>query len=408
MSNTVLLVEDDSAMRKSITQSLRMDGLEVLETGSFEEAVLHLNRRFEGVVLTDIRLPGKDGFEVLNHCRSLDEKLPVLLLTGEGDIPMALEAVRQGACEFLEKPIHPDQLTQAIKKWLMARELTLKNRLLEERLNQTDSVANAFPGRCEAIKTFRKRLREVSTMPLNVHIQGQDGTGKSLAAQAIHDLSKTYGDIVLVDAVSVQASSFEAEIKQARGGTLLLRNIELASIEQQTLIQGEIEGASKVRIVTTSSDSLDECLTKGMLKSLYYTLNVVTLDTLTLKERQEDILEIFQTYLLHYSKTFNASPPAVTSEVRAALMARSWDGNLKELQAFAQRFTLGFTLSDEEDAKLSLSQQVRSYERLLLVEALQIHNGSTQLAADELRIPVATLYDKLRKHDLKPKQYRSS
>lgn len=408
MPSTVLLVEDDSAMRKSITQSLSMDGLDVIETCSYEEAILQLNRHFEGVVLTDIRLPGKDGFEVLDYCQKIDEQLPVLLLTGEGDIPMALEAVRQGACEFLEKPIHPDQLTQAIKKWLMARELTLKNRLLEQRLNQTDSVASAFPGRSEPIKVFRRRLREISTMPLNVHIQGAEGTGKTQAAQAIHDLSKTYGDIVFVDAVSVQASTIESEIKQARGGTLLFRNIELATIEQQTLIQGEIEAATKIRVITTSSSTLDSCLNNGMLKSLYYTLNVVTLDTLTLKERQEDILEIFQTYLLHYSKTFNSDPPAVTSEVRAALVARSWEGNLKELQAFAQRYSLGFTLNDEADTKLSLSQQVRSYERLLLVEALQIHNGSTQLAADELCIPVATLYDKLRKHDLKPKQYRSS
>lgn len=408
MSNTVVLVEDDSAMRKSITQSLSIEGFKVIETSCYEEALFHINARLDGVVLTDIRLPGKDGFDVLNHCQEIDVQLPVLLLTGEGDIPMALDAVRQGASEFLEKPIHPDQLTQCIKKWLIARKLTLKNRMLEDQLHQIDAAAKSFPGRSDAVEKFRATLRDISAMPLNVHIQGAEGTGKTLAAQAIHDLGKTYGDIVVTDAVAIQPDSLQSELKLCRGGTLLVRNIEYANIEQQAYLQSEIEKSSKIRIITTSTAPLPDCLKMGMLKSLYYTINVVTLDTLTLQNRKEDLLEIFQAYLLHYSKTFNYTPPAVTAEVRAALVARSWEGNLKELQAFAQRFTLGLGTDEEADSKLSLSQQVRAYERLLLVEALQVHNGSTQLAADELYIPVATLYDKLRKHNLKPKEYREN
>ena len=146
VANTVLLVEDDKSLRRSIAQVFELEELDVMEAGTVIEAEDHISTSFDGVVLSDIRLPGKDGFDLLAHARKTDADLPVILLTGAGDIPMAVRAMSQGASEFLEKPCHPDELVKKIRHWLKARSLVLENRRLERLLLERDEARRLFPG----------------------------------------------------------------------------------------------------------------------------------------------------------------------------------------------------------------------------------------------------------------------
>jgi two-component system C4-dicarboxylate transport response regulator DctD len=407
-ANTVLLVEDDKPLRRSIAQIFELEELNVIEAGTVIEAEDHISTTFGGVVLSDIRLPGKDGFDLLAHARKTDADLPVILLTGAGDIPMAVRAMNQGASEFLEKPCHPDELVKKIRHWLKARSLVLENRRLERLLLERDEARRLFPGNSEVIREFRTRLRKYAELPAHLHFDGQEGAGKTIACQAVHDLSGASGEFVILEANEISEEMLASKLEQAERGTLVLRNVERANRATQELMAKIITRSDGVRTLSTSITSLPDLENEGFSRALYFALKVLHLRVPSLIERKEDLPEIFNLVSAEYSEKLNRQVKPLDGEQRAKLLSAKWSGNLPELRAYAQRHALGLEagLKEEGGHKPGLADQITAFEKMTIMEALHQCQGKTDLAAKQLEVPVQTLYDKLKKHGLKASEFR--
>lgn len=408
VANTVLLVEDDKPLRRSIAQVFELEELDVIEAGTVIEAEDHISTSFEGVVLSDIRLPGKDGFDLLAFARKTDADLPVILLTGAGDIPMAVRAMSEGASEFLEKPCHPDELVKKIRHWLKARSLVLENRRLERLLLERDEARRLFPGNSSIIREFRSRLRTYAELPAHLHFDGQEGAGKTIACQAVHDLSDATGEFVILEANEINEEMLGSKLEQAKRGTLVFRNVERADRARQELIAKLIAKSDGVRTLSTSIASLPDLENEGFSRALYFALKVLHLRVPSLLERKEDLPEIFALVSAEFAEKLNRPVKPLDSGQRATLLSAKWNGNLPELRAYAQRHALGLEagLTEEGRNKPGLADQMTAFERMTIMEALHQCQGKTDLAARQLAVPVQTLYDKLKKHGLKASEFR--
>lgn len=186
MTTQVLLVDDDAAVRDALAQTLELADLEPIPAGSFVVAKDHITRDFAGVILSDIRMPGRDGFHLLAHTRKVDPDLPVILLTGEGDIPMAVQAMRDGAFGFLEKPCAPNDLLAVLERALKTRALVLENRRLRQLVESGDPAARMLFGESELANGLRDRVRLLAPLETEVLVTGAPGCGISKVAEVIH------------------------------------------------------------------------------------------------------------------------------------------------------------------------------------------------------------------------------
>ena len=189
MKYQVLLIEDDDALRMSLTQTLSLEGLSVIQANGFDQARRTIRANFAGVVLSDMRMPQKSGFDVLDYVKSVDAELPVVFLTGEADVPMALRAMKEGAYDFLEKPCSTNMLRDVLKRALNYRKIVRQTRSLESALKNRDAASVHFPGKSTAVKELRSALRKVSPLRAHIHLHGEKGVCKKLAACTIHSLS---------------------------------------------------------------------------------------------------------------------------------------------------------------------------------------------------------------------------
>ncbi len=185
----VLLVDDDRAVREALGQTLELAGLRPVLAGSYIEAKDHIAPDFEGVVLSDIRMPGKDGFALLEHSRKVDPDLPVILLTGEGDVPMAVRGMSGGAFDFLEKPCNPSDLLAVVGKALKTRALVLENRALKREIRRGDAAARMLVGTSALSEQMREAARAAARTSAEVLVSGPPGAGTAKVAEVIHLLS---------------------------------------------------------------------------------------------------------------------------------------------------------------------------------------------------------------------------
>ncbi len=406
MTDHVLLVEDDRALRYSLAQTLDLAGIQVTEAGTYIEAKDHIADTFDGVVLTDIRMPGKDGFDVLNLVRDRDAELPVIVLTGEGDIPMAVRAINDGAHDFLTKPCPPETLIRVLRKALELRKLTLKARALERQLERGDIAAVNFPGSSEAVMSLRKDLRRTANLPVGVHLFGPEGCGKRIAAHTLHELSDTSRSFIAINASAIGPDVLKQSAKEAAGGTLCLRWLDDANQDQQQSILALVDASVDFRLVTTSNASLQELHKGGMRADLFYALNVVAISVPPLVDRKEDLLQIFEAFVRQAAQTLNRSMPDLTTNLRTVVASRDWQANLPELRSFAQRVALGIEDREIQPEKSGLTEQIEAFERSVIAETLARNGGKATAAAAELNLPRKTFYDKLKRHNLKPEDFK--
>ncbi|MCP5086750.1 MAG: sigma-54-dependent Fis family transcriptional regulator [Rhodobacteraceae bacterium] len=406
MTGQILLVEDDRALRHSLAQTLDLADISVIQAGTYIEAKDHITADFEGVVLTDVRLPGKDGFDVLNLTKTRDTDLPVIVLTGEGDIPMAVQAMNDGAYDFLTKPCPPDTLVRVLKKALELRKLTLKTRNLERQLERGDIAAVNFPGPSPAVSTLRHALRQAAGLKVGVHLSGPEGSGKRIAAHSLHELTDNTGAFIPISSSDISPEVLLKATGDAAGGTLCLRWIDNASAVQQAQILALSDHPAGFRLVTTSNAPLSEHLAQGMQQELYYALSVMEIPVPALTDRREDLSLIYEAFARQAARAINRPMPVISPALRAEVSARDWQANLPELRNFAQRLALGLESPQQPDEKPGLSEQVEAFERGVLVETLGRTGGRAAVAANELGLPRKTFYDKLKRHGLKPEDFR--
>ncbi|MET4100590.1 two-component system C4-dicarboxylate transport response regulator DctD [Roseovarius sp. MBR-78] len=408
MSRDVLVVDDDRPVREALAQTLELAECTVRLAGSFIEAKDHIAADFPGVVLSDIRMPGRDGFHLLDHAHGVDADLPVILLTGEGDIPMAVKAMGAGAFDFLEKPCAPEQLVTVIERALNTRRLVLENRRLKAQLETGDPAARMIFGTSALAEALRHAVRQAARSGTEVLVSGPPGAGVSKVAEVIHLMSpRAAQPFVKRAAAGLEAGALAEAMQRAQGGTLFLDEIATLPEAARFALMDRLEAGAEARVFAGTTADLGAAVADGRFTAdLYYRLEVMPVRIPALAERPEDIPVLFRHYVAQAAEQAGLAAPEITPDHLAALMAQDWPGNARSLMSAAMRFVLGMPDSVTEAGGLGLAEQMARVERALLIAALGRQNGRASEAARALHLPRKTFYDKLARYGIRPEDYR--
>ena len=408
MSRRVLLVDDDTAVRDALSQTLELADLLPLAAGSFVAAKDHITDRFDGVILSDLRMPGRDGFHLLSYARTQDPELPVILLTGEGDIPTAMKAVDQGAFDFLEKPCAPADLLAVLHRALAVRRTVLDNREMRAKLETGDPAARMLFGTSQQADGLRARVRRVALTDTEVLVTGAPGTGVSKVAEVIHLCSaRSKAPFLKRAAAGMDSRGVQEALNAARSGSLFIDEITQLPAQAQITLMEALEAALGTRVIAGSNRDLAASVDAGALNAeLYYRLQVTPVRIPSLAERPEDIPVLFRHYVEQASEQAGLTAPPITPAVLSGLLARDWPGNARALMSEAMRFALG--LSDEVSTEqgMGLAEHLAQFEQSLLEQALRRAQGKAVEAARALKLPRKTFYDKLARHGIRPEDFR--
>lgn len=438
---TVLIVDDEDMVRTALDQWLRLSGFDTTTAANASEALAAIDDVHPHVVLTDVRMPGLSGLDLL---RSIGERaLPteVILITGHGDVPMAVEAMRAGAFDFLQKPYVPDQLVNAIAR--AAEQSRLKRELagLRRKLDGGETeLATRLIGASGVMEELRQALLELAPIPADIILHGETGTGKEVVARCLHDFSpRADGPFVAVNCAAIPADLIESELfghesgaftgasgprigkfEYAHGGTLLLDEIEsmplLAQAKVLRVIQERVVerlGSNRqipldLRIIAASKVDLNAESQAGRFRAdLYYRLNMATLDLPPLRDRGDDSIILFHHFLAEAGRRLGRPAPSLHPADVESILAHDWPGNVRELKAAADRFALGLGATGRSIGNIigqqrapvssgaSLAERVAAYERHLIETELDRHENSISAAAEALQVPRRTLSEKM-------------
>jgi two-component system C4-dicarboxylate transport response regulator DctD len=408
MTREVLVIDDDRPVREALAQTLDLADCTVRVTGSFIEAKDHIAADFPGVILSDIRMPGRDGFHLLDHAHGVDPELPVILLTGEGDIPMAVKAMGAGAFDFLEKPCAPEQLVAVIERALNTRRLVLENRRLKAQLETGDPAARMIFGTSALAETLRRTVRQAARAGTEVLVTGPPGAGVSKVAEVVHLMSPgAGGPFVKRTAAGLGPDALDTAWTQATGGTLFLDEVMALPSESQYALLDRLDPGGEARLIAGSTADLAQATEDGRFNAdLFYRLEVLRVRIPALSERPEDIPVLFRHYVAQAAEQAGLAVPEIGPDHLAALMAQDWPGNARSLMSAAMRFVLGMPDDVADPGGLGLAEQMARVERSLLIAALGRQNGRAAQAAEALRLPRKTFYDKLARYGIRPEDYR--
>ncbi|GGM14158.1 transcriptional regulator [Pseudomonas asuensis] len=430
----VIVIDDESTIREAIEQWLQLSGFDVALYASAEACLAQLSPDFAGVIISDVRMPGQDGFSLLEQLQALDKDLPVILLTGHGDVTMAVEAMRQGAYDFLEKPFSPEALLGSLKRAQEKRRLVLENRRLHDHSDQKAQLASRLIGYSRSMETLRRQVLELANTPVNILLRGETGSGKELVARCLHDFStRTTKPFVALNCAAIPDTLFEAELfghesgaftgaagkrigklEHSNGGSLFLDEIESMPLTQQAKLlrvlqeqQLERLGSNQsipvdLRIIAaTKPDLLQEARAGRFREDLAYRLNVAELYLPPLRERREDIPLLFEHFLQQAAKRLGREPSSPSGSQLARLLAHDWLGNVRELANAAERHVLGLDNGGmQSPPDRSLYEQMEAFEAQCLRNALARHKGDIKAVLEELKLPRRTLNEKMQRHGL--------
>ncbi len=408
MTMRVLIVDDDPAVREAMGQTVELEGLIPVLAGSFLAAKDHLGPMFDGIVVTDMRMPGRDGFHLLEFARTVDPDLPVILLTGEGDIPMAVKAMGKGAYDFLEKPCAPSAFIAVVSRALKSRALVLENRRLAAAVEKGDAASRMLRGVSTKSAEMRDQVRRIARAGTDALITGERGSGTPKVAEVIHLLSHTADrPFVKHNAGLLDVAGLQAALDAGAGGTLYLDEIAKLGGDVQFALAAAFEQGAGLRVLAGSTVPLDDAVASGQFhEDLFYHFDIMRLHIPNLRDRSEDIPVLFQHYVEQACEQANLPVPQIGADVMAGLMAQDWPGNARALMNAAMRFAMGL---DDGDGAIGqgLAAQMAQVERSLLIAALQRNQGRAGDTAADLQLPRKTFYDKLGRHGLKPEDYRA-
>jgi two-component system C4-dicarboxylate transport response regulator DctD len=360
-----------------------------------------LDPEWSGVVLCDVRMQGMDGFAVLQAAREAAPEVPLLMMTGHGDVRMAIAAVKAGAYDFLEKPVQPDYLLSLLNRTLGARRLVLENRRLRRRVARFGDMRTRLIGKSAAMKACRKQLLSVAPLPLTVTLCGEPGTGKELAARALHDFSEVTGDYSAINCATVSEASLREALDDAGpDGTFFLRGLHQLDAAAQSVLADYLRRKRRARIVTSITGHLETPLQAGTLsEELYYLVSTAPIELPPLRDREKDVFVLLETFLRDAAQRFDGKLPQVTKEMLEPFRKYPWPGNVRELRNVAERMVLGLPVdlstqrrATPEGGYPSYEEAMKNFERSLLEHALVETGGRKGEAAALLSIPRKRLY----------------
>jgi two-component system C4-dicarboxylate transport response regulator DctD len=425
----VLLIDDDDELRHAIADTFAIAGIDADDHADARTALAGLDTDFAGIVVTDIRMPGMDGHAVFDAVRATDPELPVLLMTGHGDIATAVAAMGRGAFDFIAKPFATDHLVASVRRALETRRLVLENRRLRAALPVAEGD---FPliGTTPAMTALRDAVRQLAQVEVDVLIEGETGTGKELVARMLHRWSKRRArEFVAIDCAALPDHLADEALFGGRGqggrisdasrGTLFLDEIDSMSgavqgkllrvIEERELppIGGGAPRSVDLRIVAAAKGDLAQACAEGRFREdLLYRLETVRVRIPPLRERRADVPLLFSYFLHEAAERFDRPVPSLTASVEARLMTDPWRGNVRALRNFAVQTVLALPSAEGDEDRLPLADQVARFEAAVIVEALHRAAGDVATAADALSMSRRSLYDRLQRYGLDPSGYR--
>ena len=440
----VLVAEDDVGTHEEWRESLASWGFrpEIADDG---EKALELLTSFQPhILLADLRMPRKDGLELLRDIRSMGLNLPIIMISGQGEIPDAVEALKMGALDYLRKPVDPPHLHRLLKN--LAENITMReeNLTLRRRLADVGELGPLF-GRSLAMRRVVSAIERIAQSSASVIITGESGTGKELVARTIHESSPRREAVYMpVNCAAIPETLMESELfghergaftgadrrkegcfEMANGGTLLLDEITEMKIELQAKLLRVIEeqrvrrvgGTSEipldVRVLATSNRDIQQAVHDGVLRSdLYYRLSVITIPLPPLRERIDDLPELVRMFVAHYAQQNNKEINGVDDECLAALRAHPWPGNVRQLRNVIERAAIvceghtirkndlpeEFRVAGTQDAgflKIRLGSSLEDVEKEMTLRTIEFAGGNKTRAAEILGVSAKTLYNKL-------------
>jgi len=424
----VVVVDDDREMRESLLQFLSRSGCQAAAFERAEDALKRLDTERPDVVVSDVRMPGMSGLELLDALASLRSGPQVLLITAHGDVPMAVEAMKAGAFDFVEKPFQPSRLLDAIGRAISYGRLKRENTALKESLRRLSGLDSILIGESPDMRRLREDIADIALSDAPVLILGETGTGKELVARALHNLGlRSGGPFVPVNCATIPLQDFETgagripdAFSGAETGTLFLDELAvcppgvqaklLRVIERNgsAAVPGTDKGDVDFRILSASNRQLDADVDAGVFRrDLYYRLNTVIIRIPPLRDRGDDIALLYSYFVGHYAELYGVDIPELSNEDIAALMSHDWLGNVRELRHVAERRILAWrrgrgSASEAvqndgviDDVPPTLREAVASFERQLVAKAIRSHGGRMDAVAEALGIGRRTLNEKI-------------
>jgi two-component system C4-dicarboxylate transport response regulator DctD len=437
-SQTVRFVDDDAKLREANVQSLELAGIEVEAYGDGESGLAGVDAGYSGIFVSDIRMPRMDGLQLFARIRAIDPEIPVILITGHADVPMAIGALKDGAFDFLTKPFAADHLVAAVRKALETRRLVLDNRKL--RAAAEDSGESPLIGDSPVMARLRDTIAQVAMADIDVLVEGETGVGKELVAVLLHRMGPRRGKpFVAVNCGALPEAVAESElfgqeaglherferigrVEASSGGTLFLDEIDSMALSVQAKMLRVLEerevmrlgGATprpvKLRVVAAAKRDLGEAIAGGGFREdLFYRLNVVRLRIPPLRERRSDIPRLFANFVNEAIAQTGEGRFRMTDAVRRHLVDHDWPGNVRELRNFAFSAVLDLPRGGgaaAPDNGTALPERVGRFEAAIIRESLAATGGSIVETLRLLGIPRKTLYDKMARHGIDPKDFR--
>ncbi|MGF1735551.1 sigma-54-dependent transcriptional regulator [Photobacterium satsumensis] len=434
MNTPVIFIDDEKSLRNALGQTLELEDYDVTLFASAKPALDQLTNQFQGVIISDINMPGMDGLTFLKQALALDPELSIIMLTGHGDISMAVEAMRLGAYDFLEKPFSTEHLLDVVKRAAEKRELVLENKELRRELEVQSGPGPRILGNDPAIRQLRRILSHQSKTHTPLFIHGPGGCGKALVARFVHDhglqpqqpfvtidCSAPGAEAQLGDLIASHTEQLCVSEDQTSPlfATLYLKHINHTPPQIQSALEGFIEtlckGNEAARVIVSADTDHHQQSQTGLLHTLYFKLGFIALDLPPLHKRRDDIALLFHNFLRTDCSRFGIEPPHIDTRLERWLAEQDWPGNVRELRQFAERYALmgskaigNHTQQGSEQAQAAtLAIRVADFECKVLHDALNRHQGRLKEVQLELGLARKTLYDKLRKYHIDKKEFKA-
>ncbi|MDN3649416.1 sigma-54 dependent transcriptional regulator [Reinekea marina] len=431
---TIWLTDDDNDLIHALQQGLELEGFNVRTDLAAREILSHLSSDSFSVVISDIMMPDLTGMDFLSKAIEIDSAIPVILMTGHGDVPLAVEAIQKGAYDFLEKPFPILSLVEVVKRAIEKRRLVLENRSLRETIDDHNPISQRLVGRSPKMALLREQILALSTTNVDSLIIGETGSGKEVVARAIHDFSqRKEKPFVAINCAAIPADIIESELfgheqgaftgatkkrigklEYAAGGTVFLDEIDSMPLDLQAKILRAIEqrtieplGSNKsvnldVTFIASTKEDLETLSNNQEFRmDLYYRLNVIRFNIPPLRERTEDIpLLFFHLSRIARSK-YRRDIPEISPNLVDQLCRYPWPGNVRELRNYADRFVLGmwngFIETREESQSGDLATRLQQYEKTVIEHELIKNGGSLKETYLSLGLSRKGLYDKIKR-----------
>ncbi|AYO16332.1 sigma-54-dependent Fis family transcriptional regulator [Vibrio owensii] len=440
----IALIEDDDIVRQATSQWLQLAGFDVTAFSLGEEGkAAILSQEFDAIV-SDVRLPDTDGLSILESLIANHIPTPVILITGHGDVDMAVGALQNGAFDFIEKPFQPERLSQRVTEAVESYRAQTSTQDRQEYLSSVSGLEEVLIGRSRVMQQLREQVAKLARIDTNVIIYGETGCGKELVATSLHNESqRRIHHFVPINCGAIPENLFESELfgheagaftgagkkrigklEYADKGTLFFDEIEsmplsmqvkvLRSLQEHTVerVGGNQQISVDLRVIAAAKEDLNDH--DEFRQDLYYRLNVAQIYLPPLREREEDALILFE----HFALKSNPKSRPLSEADRKAILAYAWPGNVRELRNVAMRFALDETVSvmeilssrpssttEETQAGVPLAIQLHNFERKVLHDSLVRHQGRITDVMVELDLPRRTLNQKMQKFGLNRSDY---